>query len=174
MTVLSLRLPESMHRKLAQLAESEGISINQLINSAIAEKMAALLTEEYLTERAGRGSRRKFVAAMSKAADGEPRESMANTSRRSGTSGELRLHAEMDQLSHRSEFQHRATAPGRGLDRTGHLRMDLEHSIRIPSELAVRNRLRGLAWHPSSGSVPRGTDGTGGKCQLEPCAIGRA
>ncbi len=74
MTVLSLRLPESLHRKLAELAESEGISINQLINSAVAEKMAALLTEEYLGERAKRGNRKKFVAALAKASDDEPRE----------------------------------------------------------------------------------------------------
>jgi len=74
MTVLSLRLPESLHRKLADLAESEGISINQLINSAVAEKMAALLTEEYLSERANHGNRRTFLAALAKAADVEPRE----------------------------------------------------------------------------------------------------
>ena len=74
MTVLSLRLPESLHRKLAELAESEGTSINQLINSAVAEKMAALLTEEYLSERAKHGSRRKFLTALSKAEDVEPRE----------------------------------------------------------------------------------------------------
>lgn len=75
MTVLSLRLPESLHRKLAELAEREGTSINQFINSAVAEKMAALLTEEYLSERAKRGSRRRFVAALGKAADAEPPES---------------------------------------------------------------------------------------------------
>jgi hypothetical protein len=67
-------LPESLHRKLAELAEREGISINQLINSAVAEKMAALLTEEYLKERGGSGSRRKFAAALTTARDAEPRE----------------------------------------------------------------------------------------------------
>jgi predicted DNA-binding ribbon-helix-helix protein len=74
MTVLSLRLPESLHRQLTEMAETEGISINQLINSAIAEKMAALLTEEYLSERASRGNRRNYVMALAKAPDGEPRE----------------------------------------------------------------------------------------------------
>ena len=74
MTVLSLRLPESLHRKLAELAESEGISINQLINSAVAEKMSALLTEQYLSDRGKSANRRKFVAALAKAADVEPRE----------------------------------------------------------------------------------------------------
>ena len=83
MTVLSLRLPESLHRKVAELAEREGISINQLINSAVAEKMAALLTEEYLKERASRGSRRKFVAALTKAGDTEPRETDQTTPPRS-------------------------------------------------------------------------------------------
>jgi len=75
MSALSVRLPESLHRKLAEVAEREGISINQLINSAVAEKMAALMTEEYLEARAGRGSRRKFAAALAKVPDVEPPES---------------------------------------------------------------------------------------------------
>jgi hypothetical protein len=74
MSVLSLRLPESLHRRLAKLASKEGISINQLINSAVAEKMSALLTEEYLDERAARGSRGKFAAALAKVPDIEPAE----------------------------------------------------------------------------------------------------
>ena len=64
MTGLSLRLPESLHRKLAEVAEREGISINQLISSAVAEKMSALMTEEFLEARAKRGSRRKFMAVV--------------------------------------------------------------------------------------------------------------
>lgn len=72
MSALSLRLPESLHRKLGEVAEREGISINQLINSAVAEKMAALMTEEYLEARAKRGSRRKFAAALAKVPDVEP------------------------------------------------------------------------------------------------------
>jgi hypothetical protein len=55
MSTLSLRLPESIHRHLKTLAEREGISINQLINSAVAEKLAALMTEDYLEERASAG-----------------------------------------------------------------------------------------------------------------------
>ena len=74
MTALSLRLPGSLHRKLAEVAESEGISINQLISSAVAEKMSALMTEEYLDTRAKRASRKKFIAALAKVADVEPEE----------------------------------------------------------------------------------------------------
>jgi hypothetical protein len=54
------------------LAEREGVSINQLISSAVAEKMAALLTEEYLGARAKSGDRRKFMAALRKVPDIEP------------------------------------------------------------------------------------------------------
>ena len=72
MSALSVRLPESLHRKLAEVAELEGVSINQLINSAVAEKMAALMTEEYLLKRAKAGSRRKFVAALAKVPDVAP------------------------------------------------------------------------------------------------------
>jgi hypothetical protein len=72
MSTLSLRLPESIHRHLKTLAEREGISINQLINSAVAEKLAALMTEEYLQERAERGSRRKLRSVLAKVPDVEP------------------------------------------------------------------------------------------------------
>jgi hypothetical protein len=69
MSTLSLRLPESLHRRLAEVAAREGVSINQLISSAVAEKMSALLTEEYLEKRAKRGSREKFANALAKVPD---------------------------------------------------------------------------------------------------------
>lgn len=75
MGALSLRLPESLHQKLGEVAKREGVSINQLISSAVAEKMSALLTEEYLGARAKRGSRRKFEAVLAKVPDVEPAES---------------------------------------------------------------------------------------------------
>jgi len=72
MGALSLRLPESLHRKLGEVAEREGVSINQLISSAVAEKMSALMTEEYLGARAKRASRSKFEAVLAKIPDVEP------------------------------------------------------------------------------------------------------
>jgi predicted transcriptional regulator len=74
MSTLSVRLPSSLHKQLRELAKREGASINQLINSAVAEKLAALLTEEYLESRARRGSRRKFEAAMKTVPDVEAAE----------------------------------------------------------------------------------------------------
>jgi hypothetical protein len=72
MSTISLRLPESLHKRARELAQKEEISINQLITTALAEKMSALLTEEYLKERAKKGSRRKFERALSKVRDIEP------------------------------------------------------------------------------------------------------
>lgn len=72
MSTLSLRLPESLHRRLGEVAEQEGVSINQLISAAVGEKMSALLTEEYLAARAKKGTRGAFVAALSRVPDVEP------------------------------------------------------------------------------------------------------
>jgi hypothetical protein len=66
MSSISLRLPESLHKQARELAKKEDISINQLIATALAEKMAALMTGEYLAERARRGSRRKFDRVLRK------------------------------------------------------------------------------------------------------------
>ena len=72
MSAISLRLPNSLHRKLGDLARREGVSINQLINSAVAEKMATLMTVDYLEERGKSGSRKKFEAVLAKAPNREP------------------------------------------------------------------------------------------------------
>lgn len=74
MSTLSLRLPVSLHRHLRVLAQREGVSINQLISSAVGEKVAALDTLEYLQERAKRGSRKAFEAVLAKVPDVEPAE----------------------------------------------------------------------------------------------------
>lgn len=69
MSTISLRLSESLHRRLREVARREGVSINQLINSAVAEKLSALLTEDYLAERAKRGTRRAYDEALSRVKD---------------------------------------------------------------------------------------------------------
>ena len=69
MSTISLRLPASLHKSVRELAKKEDVSINQLITTALAEKLSALMTVEYLEERAKRGSRRKFEHAMAKVRD---------------------------------------------------------------------------------------------------------
>jgi len=57
MSALSLRLPDSIHRHIREIAKREGVSINQFISSAVSEKISAIMTEEYLTERAKRSKK---------------------------------------------------------------------------------------------------------------------
>ena len=73
MSTISLRLPESLHASARELAEREKISINQLITLALAEKISALMTEEYLSRRAKRGSRKAFRAVLKKVRNVPPR-----------------------------------------------------------------------------------------------------
>ena len=72
MSSLSLRLPNSLHRQVKELQKSEGISINQFITTAVAEKLSALTTATYLEERAQRGERGAYDAVLSKVQDVEP------------------------------------------------------------------------------------------------------
>jgi predicted transcriptional regulator len=69
MTTLSLRLSDSLHRRVRELAKEERISINQFITTAVAEKMAALMTVDYLKDRARRGDRDSFLAVLAKVPD---------------------------------------------------------------------------------------------------------
>ena len=74
MSTLSLRIPNSLHSELRDLAEREGVSINQVISAAVGEKVAALKTLDYIRERARRGSRQLFDAVLAKVPDVEPLE----------------------------------------------------------------------------------------------------
>jgi len=72
MSALSLRLPKSLHQQLRELAREEGVSVNQFVMLAVAEKVASISTIEYLEKRAKRGSREKFLEILNKAPDVEP------------------------------------------------------------------------------------------------------
>jgi len=74
MSAISLRLPESLHEKARAVARQESVSVNQLITLALAEKLSALMAEDYLVMRARRGDRAKFEAAMAQTPDVEPEE----------------------------------------------------------------------------------------------------
>lgn len=74
MSTLTLRLPHSLHEKIRELAKEDGISINQFLVSAAAEKMSALLTEDYLEKEAKQASRADFDRVMQAVPDVEPDE----------------------------------------------------------------------------------------------------
>lgn len=72
MSTISLRLPESLHHKVKQMVQKDGLSINQFINSAVAEKISTYLTEDYLALRAKRGKRTKFLKVLRKVKSRKP------------------------------------------------------------------------------------------------------
>lgn len=69
MSTISLRLPESLHKKARDIAKKENTSINQLVSSALAEKISAIMAEEYIENRAKRGSKKRFKKALRKVAN---------------------------------------------------------------------------------------------------------
>ena len=60
MTALTVRLPNSVHAKIRELAARDEISFNQFIASAAAEKLASILTLDYLRQEAANGRRQDF------------------------------------------------------------------------------------------------------------------
>jgi hypothetical protein len=74
MSAMSIRLPDSLHRNARMFADREGVSVNQLIATALAEKLAALGAEDFLKARAARGSRAKFDEALARVPDVQPEE----------------------------------------------------------------------------------------------------
>ena len=66
MSALTVRLPNSVHETIKDLAKRDGISVNQFIASAAAEKMASFLTVDYLKREAAKGSRKDFEKLLRK------------------------------------------------------------------------------------------------------------
>lgn len=72
MSTISLHLPDSLHEQVMEVARRDGISVDQFFASAIAEKLAALQSHDYLDQRARRSSRAAFERALAKVPHGPP------------------------------------------------------------------------------------------------------
>jgi len=72
MSALSLRLPESIHKHIKEISKKEGVSINQFISSAVSEKISAIMTEDYLKNRAERAKKSDFKKILDKVPKGKP------------------------------------------------------------------------------------------------------
>jgi len=66
-----LRLPRSVKAAVEKLAKAEGISVNQFVATAVAEKLATMSTAAYFAERRGRADLAAFKRIM-KRKGGEP------------------------------------------------------------------------------------------------------
>lgn len=68
-----LRLPKSLKEKVTQSAKRDGVSVNQFIALAVAEKVSALETEQFFAERARRSDREAFRALLLREGGEAPR-----------------------------------------------------------------------------------------------------
>lgn len=66
MTTLHLTLPNSIQRHLQEMADKEGVPIDQFVLTAVAEKISALTAETYLRARADRADPGAFRAILDK------------------------------------------------------------------------------------------------------------
>ena len=68
-----LRLPPSLQAEARKTAEQEGVSLNQLINLAVAEKVSVLRTEEFFRDRAANANVAKAREILRRAGNEPPR-----------------------------------------------------------------------------------------------------
>ncbi len=72
MTTLNLTLPNSIERHLQEMADMDGVPIDQFVMSAVAEKISALTAETYLRTRAERADPAALRAILDKVPDRTP------------------------------------------------------------------------------------------------------
>ncbi len=73
MSNYALRLQASVMEELKRVVAEEGTTMNQFINVAVAEKLAALRTAQYFKERATRADLQAFWAILEQAGTEAPR-----------------------------------------------------------------------------------------------------
>jgi hypothetical protein len=72
MSKLVIELPESIRKHAEHLAASKGISLDQFLASATAEKISALEAGTYIAQRAAKADEAAFRKVLAKVPPGEP------------------------------------------------------------------------------------------------------
>ena len=67
-----LRLPKSLKDEVTKVAKRDGTSVNQFIAMAVAEKVAAMETEQFFIDRAQKADLDAFRAILFRANGREP------------------------------------------------------------------------------------------------------
>jgi len=67
-----LRLPASVKAEVERRARQDGVSINQFVATAVAEKLSALETADFFTARAEAAQKADFFAFLDGAGDEPP------------------------------------------------------------------------------------------------------
>lgn len=72
MSAITLELPNSLHKKLEELAANGGFSVEQFLASAASEKLSAMLQLDFLENEAKLGSQEEFDDYLAAVPDVEP------------------------------------------------------------------------------------------------------
>lgn len=95
MSRLTLRLPETLHHQLAQLAEVEGISLNQYIVYALTRQATSAYASQAIPELAVAQQREAFNALLHKLGQASPTEIESILKEREVVEPEKELSAEV-------------------------------------------------------------------------------
>lgn len=60
MTTVTIEIPDSLKHSIEELAAKEGYSVSQFLASAAGEKLAVMMTVDYLKREAAAGRREDF------------------------------------------------------------------------------------------------------------------
>jgi hypothetical protein len=72
MSTVTIQLPESLKNQIEALAAEEGYSVSQFLASAAGEKLAVVLTADYLRREADAGRREDFDRYLASVPDAPP------------------------------------------------------------------------------------------------------
>ena len=72
-TTFPLRLPRSVKAEVERLAQEDGISVNQFVATAVAEKLAVMRSAEFFAERRKRADFTAFDRIMNRTGGEPPR-----------------------------------------------------------------------------------------------------
>ena len=69
-----LRLPRSVKAAVEKIAKEEGVSLNQFVATAVAEKLSAMNTAAFFAERKERADMAAFRRILTRKGGAKPRE----------------------------------------------------------------------------------------------------
>jgi len=72
MSTLTIQLPDALKKQIEVLAEKEGYTVSQFMASAAGEKLAVVLTTEYLRKQVAAGRREDFDRYLAAVPDVAP------------------------------------------------------------------------------------------------------
>ena len=74
MTTLTIQIPDSLRKSIEALAAKEGYTVSQFLASAAGEKLAVVMTMDYLRREAAAGRREDFEKYLAAVPDVPPPE----------------------------------------------------------------------------------------------------